>query len=386
MGKLTVRVSGKSPERFFNLCSFHGIFLNQIKREGEYYRFVIDACDFYKAGKLSKKAQVRIRIEEKRGFIFFLRRNRKRLAFYMGILFCTGFLYGTSLFIWDIQMEGNQKYTDQTLLHFLESKGYVHGMKKAGIICEEIEKDIRNNYNDITWVSAEITGNRLIIRIKENQILEASEGMEESLSTKTDITAKRGGTIISMITRSGTPAVHVGDVVEPGQLLISGTLEITDEGGNLLKTESVKADGDIIAKTEYIYEDSFSLSAQEKYYTGEEKERNYLWLFGKRYYLPGGKNHYEFFDEIDSYSQVHLWGNFYLPFGWGLVTAREYREAECRYSAEAAKIVAENRFQAYCEDLEASGAVITESDYETNFDMDFCRVTGKILTEEAIGY
>ena len=115
-------------------------------------------------------------------------------------------------------MEGNTKYTDSTLLHFLEEKGYVHGMKKSGIVCEEIEKDIRGRYGDITWVSAQISGNRLIIRIKENQIIDA-EGTPASDESGTgmDLTASKNGTVVSVITRTGTPKVHPGDSVEKGQ-------------------------------------------------------------------------------------------------------------------------------------------------------------------------
>ncbi|QNM05845.1 sporulation protein YqfD [Qiania dongpingensis] len=400
-GSLTVRAEGGSPERFFNLCGFHGISLTRIERDGNGYRFCIAAGDFYEARKLSRKAQVKLLIKEKRGLPFFLRRSRKRLAFYVGILVCTGLLYASSLFIWDIRMEGNTKYTDITLLHFLESKGYVHGMKKAGIVCEDIEKDIRNHYNDITWVSAEISGNRLIIRIKENQVLEAAAdtGQEEekeeaeSLTGQEvpdtsalgrDVTASRGGIILSMITRTGTPAVHVGDTVEPGQILISGIVEIKDEGGNLLKTGGVKADGDVIASTTYLYKDSFSLTYPKQYYTGQKKVRRYLWLFGSRHYVPGGKNTYEKSDEVDTYSQVHLWGNFYLPVGWGTVTAREYRDAEGVYSETAAKEQAEKRFRAYCENLEAADVKVEEASYQVSVGTDTCDVTGTIHATEAI--
>ena len=351
------------------------------KQEGQ-CKCSMAACDFFKAAKLARKARVKLRITEKKGLPFFLKRSRKRLAFYMGLIFCTAFLYGSSLFIWDISFEGNMKYTDGTLLKFLETCGYVHGMKKEGIFCEEIEKEIRNHYNDITWVSAEITGNRLIIRIKENKILEASS--EEASEKTGDITAKRGGTILSMITREGTPAVHVGDVVEPGQLLISGTLEIKDEGGNLLKTESVRADGDVTAATSYVYEDTFSMIYSQKYYTGEQIERHYFWLFGKRFSFPGKKNSYVSYDEIDSCSQVHLWENFYLPVGWGTITVREYKNTDAIYSKEAARQQAEKRFQIYCENLKASGAEIEKADIQVTSDTDTCKVTGTIWAKEEI--
>ncbi len=344
--------------------------------------FFMEAGEFFRAGRLAKKAGVKLRITEKRGIPFWLRQSRKRLAFYAGILLCLGLLYASSLFIWDIHMEGNQKYTDDTLLQFLEEEGYVHGMAKSGIFCEDIEKAIRNRYNDITWVSAEITGNRLIIRIKENELAEP-EGVTESGTG--DVTAKKNGTVVSVITRTGTPKVHVGDSVETGQLLIAGTLDILDEGGNLLKTEEVQADGDVIAATIYHYEEEVPLASPKKHYTGEEKNRHYLWLFGKRLFLPGGKNSYELSDETDSYETLHLWENFYLPLGYGSVTAREYEEAVRVLSPKEAEAEAEKRFEDYCEELTASGVTIKEASCRVETDADSCTVIGTVHGEEDIG-
>ena len=344
--------------------------------------FFMEAGEFFRAGRLAKKAGVKLRITEKRGIPFWLRQSRKRLAFYAGILLCLGLLYASSLCIWDIHMEGNQKYTDDTLLQFLEEEGYVHGMAKSGIFCEDIEKAIRNRYNDITWVSAEITGNRLIIRIKENELAEP-EGVTESGTG--DVTAKKNGTVVSVITRTGTPKVHVGDSVETGQLLIAGTLDILDEGGNLLKTEEVQADGDVIAATIYHYEEEVPLASPKKHYTGEEKNRHYLWLFGKRLFLPGGKNSYELSDETDSYETLHLWENFYLPLGYGSVTAREYEEAVRVLSPKEAEAEAEKRFEDYCEELTASGVTIKEASCRVETDADSCTVIGTVHGEEDIG-
>ena len=383
-GRLTVRVMGGSPERFFNLCSFHGIFLEYLEQKENGIFFFMEAKEFFRAGRLAKKAGVKLCITENRGLPFWLRRSRKRIAFYAGILLCLGLLYVSSLFIWDIHMEGNLKYTDSTLLRFLEEQGYTHGMAKSGIFCEDIEKAIRNRYNDITWVSAEIRGNRLIIRIKENELTEP-EGEASPAAAAGDVTAKKSGKVVSVITRSGTPKVHTGDEVEAGQLLISGTLEIFDEGGNLLKTESVQADGDIIASTVYHYEEELPFATSAKHYTGEEKSRRYLWLFGKRVFLPGGKDHYDLSDQVDSYETLHLWENFYLPLGFGSVTFREYREAVLVLPPEKAKSEAEKRFEKYCEELAVSGVTIRDASCTVDMDADSCTVTGTIHAEESIG-
>lgn len=382
-GILTVTVSGVSPERFFNLCTFHGICFSGIQKKQDGLSFQMQPCDFCRARRLARKAQVRLKIAEKKGLPFWIRRSRKRLAFFAGILLCTAFLYGSSLYIWDIRLEGNTKYTDSILLNYLESLGYVHGMPKAGIVCEEIEKEIRNQYHDITWVSAEITGTRLIIQVRENSVMEETAPDGNEVNTG-DITAEKAGVIVSMVTRTGTPAVHVGDEVEAGQLLISGTVTVYDESGSEISSSQVQADGDVFAEISYGYEDSFPMTFSEKHYTGKETSRHYLWFFGKRLYLPGRKGEYPASDQIDSYSQIHVWGNFYLPLGFGTVTVREYQDTQAVYSEEAAEAQAEARFLLYCGQLEAAGAQIEDASFQAECDTDVCRATGTILAVEEI--
>lgn len=73
-----------------------------------------------------------------------------------------------SLFVWNIHIEGNFTRTDEVILEFLESKHIEHGMLKKKVNCERIVKDIRKEFDDIVWVSAYVTGTRLMIQVKEN--------------------------------------------------------------------------------------------------------------------------------------------------------------------------------------------------------------------------
>lgn len=63
-------------------------------------------------------------------------------------------VYLLSLFIWNIHIDGNQTRTDETILAFLEEKNTVHGMLRKDVDCEQIVKDIRQQFDDIIWVSA----------------------------------------------------------------------------------------------------------------------------------------------------------------------------------------------------------------------------------------
>ena len=438
---IAVRVTGENPERFFNLCSYHGIGLEQIEadrrepvrgnvfgrtrkpglrateaaadeehnQEPPGVSVRMAASDFFQAAGLGRKAGVKLRITGKHGLFFLIRRYRKRLAFFAGIVGCAAFLYGSSLFIWDIHFEGNTRYTDSTLLRFMEEQGYVHGMKKAGLVCEELEKKFRNQFEDLTWVSAQIDGNRLVIRVKENQVGETAgnaenlgeiiterrggnaadrDNPEEEISPAgigMDLTAAKAGTVISVTARSGTPLVHSGDAVEAGQVLISGSVELVDEGGNVLETRQTIPDGEILAETQIHYEDSFSLTQEQKQYTGRTRARHALWLFGKRIGPLGHKDAYETEDREETYEAAHLWVNFYLPVGIGTIIEREYETGVHVLTETEARDEAERRFSEFCEALKKSGAVIEQAEYQTVMENGSCKSHGTVTAAEEIG-
>ena len=133
-------------------------------------------------------------------------------------------LYGLSFFIWDISFEGNLRFTDQTLLHYMETLPVACGMRKSAVSCEELEESPRNQFAEITWVSAEIKGTRLTVRIKEN---EAMLSPVEPDRTPCDLTAEKDGVIERCVVRNGLLKVRAGDPVAAGDLLVAGRSPFT---------------------------------------------------------------------------------------------------------------------------------------------------------------
>ncbi|WP_260681203.1 sporulation protein YqfD, partial [Klebsiella pneumoniae] len=88
-----------------------------------------------------------MRVVGRYGLPFRLRRHWKRKGAVAGITLFFVLLYMMSDYLWAIDIEGNTRYTDDTLLQFIYSTGISHGMKYDTIACEELEKAIRNQYN-----------------------------------------------------------------------------------------------------------------------------------------------------------------------------------------------------------------------------------------------
>ncbi len=254
-GYVKIRIRGTSPERFLNLCRYHQILIWGLCPREDSYEMYVTLQGFRRLRPIIRKTHTKVILKKRYGLPFFLHRHRKRKAFLFGALFCMGLLYFYSSYIWDIHFEGNEKWTDQTLLAFLDTKEVSPCMPKKDIDCPQIVKEIRAQYDDIVWVSASIDGSRLKIQIKENEDTFQGVGSSSDRSTEndaegegntqennasqekteaavqeeekpTDLIASQDGVITHMITRSGVPVVHVGDSVKKGDLLVSGRVDV----------------------------------------------------------------------------------------------------------------------------------------------------------------
>lgn len=70
-GYVRVRLTGRSPERFFNLCRGSGIMLWNLSCGNKEYWFSMMLPDFYRIRPFVRKAGVKVRVQEKLGLPFF---------------------------------------------------------------------------------------------------------------------------------------------------------------------------------------------------------------------------------------------------------------------------------------------------------------------------
>lgn len=380
-GYVQIRIEGDSPERFLNLCRYHNLILWNLHYEESGVTCFLFLKDFRKLKSLIRKSGVRVLVIKRRGLPFFIGRNKKRKAAYVSA--CLSFIgiYILSLFLWDIQFEGNIHYTDDVLMQFLNRKGYVHGMRLSDITCEELEKEIRNEYNDINWVSAMIEGTRLVVKIKENSgILEENEQQENPAG---NLVADKDGTVVSIITRNGTPLVHAGDSVQAGDVLVSGKVELKNDAGEVENTHLVQADADVIVEYQDTYEEQFPMLHEVRQYTGETINY-FLQLFDHRFQIMPAKRK-ENMEIYTERKQIHLFSNFYIPLYYGTSTVRTYEMTEAVYSEEEARTLAEKNWEQYLTEQTKRGADVVWSSVAISVEEGQCIASGTLNVREKIG-
>lgn len=383
-GYVRVLLTGIAPERFFNICRMQEVEVWDIRKEEKGYSCLMTVQGFRDSRPLIRKAKVKLCIRKRFGFPFFLYRNRRRKLGALGMLLFAVLLYGMTWVIWDVTFLGNVRYTDEILLDYLKEQNITYGMNKAHIHCEELEEKIRLDFPEITWVSARVAGTRLIVQVKENDILEKSEEKGGDSTLPCSLVAEKAGTIVSVVVRSGVPKVKAGDYVEAGQVLVEGRVPIQNDSKELVREQLVTADAEVTARCTTEYQSRFPMLHEEKSRTGKVRKGLYLKVFRGAFawILPGSQEHA--WEVTTMVYPLHIWEDFFLPVSVGIIEAKEYVPYEAWYSEEEANLRAEKELSEFLVKFTQKGVQILENDVKVVSNGSECISQGTITTVEQI--
>ena len=407
-------VTGEETLRFVNLCRNNGIELRHLVRRENAIQMEIDAENFKKLRPLVRKTHVKIRILNRHGPAFFFYRHKRRWWFLLGMTVFAGMIYILSLFVWQIDIDGNRKYTDALILQALAQMDVKTGCRKSEIDLPEIEEELRIMYNEITWVSASITGTKLQIELREGDLkisgssgggqtgnVKRVENRENNPKTQNgesetdlpaNLVADEDAIITNLVVRRGTVAVRYGDEVKKGDVLIEGKVYIYNEDETLKKVDYLTAEGDVFGKYQELYEKHYQRKHEVRSYTGKNYRELGVEIVGKSFCLPVWENILKKQLEENTLSEVWSWKKqfrltptFYLPFALEYTEYVPYENVVEEYTDEVIKKMAEEELQKYLNELEKKGVQIISNSVTISLDADGGHVKGTLILDGPIG-
>lgn len=382
-GKIEVRLTGRETERFIRLCGANGIELRRLRHEeeGKGYLFTMWADEFVLLRPYLKKTRCRARVTAKEGLPFYLKKRRRRWLFPVGLVLGAAFLFMLSQFIWKIDFEGNVRYTDDMLYRFLEEQDVTFGTLKSAVYAAGLEEAVRDHFTDITWVSVQLSGTRMIVSVKEDDQPKTEVIAQEPCH----IVSTQEGIVTSIVVRTGQTELREGDQIAAGQILISGELELKDDGGNITGVQQVHADGEVYASVSYQYNDRFLLSHEIRTYRETNAHGYALVLGNRRIAIPvigGLGDHY---DVVTERSQLYLGSDYYFPCYLEKSLYRNYEFTAEDYTEEEAKELAKERMESYLAKLTENGYEIQSSEMSVTFESGECVVSGSFTAISQVG-
>ncbi len=270
MGYVRFSVIGGSPERFFNSSVRSGAILWNIAS-----RRNSGACVFaggYKGLRPSaRRAGCRLRVRERRGLPFLLRRLQPHRGIVAGFAAFLVILVLLSLHVWCIDVTGNTTMDTRTVLSALSENGLYPGVRKSEINTKKIEQKLMLMFPKIRWMTINTQGCKMQVCIQEKTERPKIEKQEGACNVKASTT----GQVVAIRVFAGTAQVKPGDAVVEGQLLVSGVVENESR-----ETMLVHASAEIIAETTHSCEIQIPLRQSVRKPTGNRAVRRSLQLFG----------------------------------------------------------------------------------------------------------
>jgi similar to stage IV sporulation protein len=222
--------------------------------------------DYKKLREVSRKIKSHPHIEKKTGIVFGWFYVIRHLSYFTGMLLFVCLLQFLSGFVWNIEYQGNYRYTEETLQRALDKMGVKKGLSRKKLVCERIEKQIRKQFDDISWVSAEECGSVLKVAIKEKK--ETSMPQEGKTG---DLRSPCEGKVTSLVVEQGQAAVKIGDHVKKNQILVYGKVSVTNDEDQVVEEKAVQAKALYIIQGSVKIRYKIACKGKRKVYTGEEK-------------------------------------------------------------------------------------------------------------------
>ena len=260
-GFIDFSAEGADVECFLTFCIQNGIEIFRPIKESCVLYGKIYLKDYKKLRKPAKKYGIRIKIKKKHGIYFFARKNIKKIGFIAGIVYIAVFCSLMNLFVWEVNIRGNEETPAENIIKSAKEMGLIKGTLSKKHFVQDIEWYILKENKNLASVEINIQGSVANILINER---EKEEQMVSDDDVPINIVASRYGVIRKIDVFDGQSDIKIGDAVMKGDLLVSAVYEDSHK-----KLTLKHARANIIAETDYNIVVEFPLEQISETITGD---------------------------------------------------------------------------------------------------------------------
>ena len=276
-GYVIIYADGLFCERFMNICMHRDIYLWDIRRMGQQRICAcISIAGFKELREIARKTRTRITVVKRCGLPFLLHRYRKRKAVIAGAILFLALIWYLTTHIMGIDVTGNERIPTADIIDGLKECGVYHGAVTDKIDDKTVQNKMMIRFDDIAWIGINIKGSRAYVEVRERLDTE----VRADADVPCDIVAKRDGIVKLLDIKQGQSMVKVNQLVEKGDLLVSGVVDSQSVG-----MRYVHAFGEVYAETVYTKTREYSFEYTQRNYTGKTKKRYKLSVMGNKFNL-----------------------------------------------------------------------------------------------------
>ncbi len=274
-GYVRVKVIGSYSELFINRCIEYKIPIWDIVRvDKDTIILSLYIADIRKIRPHLKRTRCKLRIHERKGFPFLLKRIIYSRGFLTGAISSLLLIFILSNMVWSVTVNGATPEVE----HKLKQVAIDLGVKRGKFIFQlpsnqELQRQITESLEEITWVGVKRSGTTYHFEVVQKQLPE-----KQLTPSPRHIVAKKKAIVTKMYVEEGQAQVEENDYVKPGQLLISGFIGKED------KSQLVPARGEVFGRTWYVSSVSIPLSSEFDTNTGLGQTAYSIGMFG--FHIP----------------------------------------------------------------------------------------------------
>lgn len=315
-------VKGLNQERFFNEISktFKVYDVKRVSKEHCFFKASL--FDERKIKKELKKAGFEIISEKHKGVLYHFKKILLSYGLLSGIILGIVLYIIQSLYVRRIEVWGNEKYSDQEIVEFVNVS--MNTKLKNRINTKDLENKIFNNFDDLSFVSVAVVGQTVVVNIKEEILPDEMKGGFLPIYSCYDAIIKK----IDLI--QGTLCVEEGDIIEAGEVLVLPYI-INSSGEEM----PVKPEANIIAEVWVEGEEIHNAYFEEVYRTGRKIVQNQVYLCGLKLYEKSEENFFSDYEVEEENKPLNK--NNLLPFKLKTKTFYEVKKREVAVAFEDVK-------------------------------------------------
>lgn len=362
-------------ERFLNLCAHYGVKIYSPEIKNGMLTGSMKAIDYRYIVPLARKAQVKLKIRRKRGLRYTAIKYKKRAGLAVGAVFFVIILNVLSSFVWNVNIVGSDDLPRDEILNCLKSQGVFEGCLQSKLNAKnakQIRNNLLNEIDELSWGTLNLDGCILDVECRMK-----ADVPDEVEYTPSNIIADKSGRIISVKAYGGTPCVKSGQAVVKGQLLVSGTIEMTNNA-----TLFCHSSAEVYAEVENTLEVFVPFSQESKTTLDDCETRTVVTFFGLNIPLFFG----EVLPEYKSQQQIITpeFEQVRLPFS--LTSKTFYKIQTTQYTIDENEAI--NRAKSELETTaksKFSDSILSADEPKITVENDGVRIVGKFLCKEKIG-
>ncbi|HCC00681.1 MAG TPA: hypothetical protein DEP42_05640 [Ruminococcaceae bacterium] len=361
-----------SIERFLSLVSKNEIVLWGIRVKDATLHASTLSRNFRKLHPFAMVTGVTLTREAQKGLPAQLKRLKRHLGVFIGIILFLILIVFFSSFVWEVDLEGNKEVPTEQIEGVLSELGLKPGAYALFMQVRYIQNGLLLRVPELAGVTINLHGSTAYVRVRERRYAPDFVPQSQPCNVK----ATRDGKILKVENEEGKSMIKPGEAVTAGQLLLSGVVDDRDGASRL-----VHARGSVVAQTSRDLRVSVPLHASVRTETGQQVRRRTLNVFnyGVPLYFGALKGDYNRYTETKPLQILQV----KLPISITTKTYHACMAKQVDYTQAQALKVAKQKM-AEEEKSELSGVKILSRTTENHLDNGTLVFTEHLQCEEDI--